>query len=158
MRMINNLIVMATARDVRAFNALWPCSRLDSRRAYCFEFTGPGDLVDCNVPEKHDGPEASALADDCRAFWIVSHALRDGLLEIRDNGGKTFDRFTAVYLDRPDGRGLYDARAMSENPFHPQGFGQYTAAMPGRHLGRQVRPGRLPRDVIRCIAADRDND
>jgi hypothetical protein len=51
-------------------------------------------------------------------------------IRIYDNGGKTFDRFTAVYMDHPERAGfyktgLYAARGMSENPFHPQGFGQF---------------------------------
>lgn len=36
-----------------------------------------------------------------------------------DNGGETFDRFTII--DRKSG----DMIGSSENPFHPQGFGQY---------------------------------
>ncbi len=36
-----------------------------------------------------------------------------------DNGGETFDRFTII--DRKSG----DMIGSSENPFHPQGFGQH---------------------------------
>lgn len=42
--------------------------------------------------------------------------LRD--LTFWDNGGESFDRYTALW---PDGSYL----GMSENPFHPQGFCQH---------------------------------
>lgn len=58
-------------------------------------------------------------------------------VRIYDNGGKTFDRFTVVYMNEPEGEGLYGARGMSEHPFHPQGFGMYCSAMPGRAVPRR---------------------
>ena len=54
--------------DVALFNAHRPCSRLRSSRPYWFEFDSNGDLVDCDVPEHDDGPEAAAMSDDCREF------------------------------------------------------------------------------------------
>lgn len=69
-------------------------------------------------------------------------------MKIYDNGGKTFDRYTAVFEDRPYTRNMRDPRvealAFSENPFHPQGFGQHTSAMPGRHLGKRIELKDLP--------------
>ena len=67
---------------------------------------------------------------------------------IYDNGGKTFDRYTVVFMSRPyaPNSPLYEALAMSANPFHPQGFGQHTSAMPGRHLGKRIEPEDLPND------------
>lgn len=64
--------VRVTPLGVRLFNATWRASKLDDRRAYWFEFDGLGDLVDTNVPEHSDGPEASALADDCKA-WLFDN-------------------------------------------------------------------------------------
>lgn len=75
-------------------------------------------------------------------------------IRIYDNGGKTFDRFTVVYLNEPEGLGLYGARGMSENPFHPQGFGQYCTAAPGRHLGKRIKFDQLPIDCQRLVAQD----
>ena len=75
-------------------------------------------------------------------------------VRIYDNGGKTFDRYTAVYMDQSEGRGLYAARGMSENPFHPQGFGQYCSAMAGRHLGRRIPFEALPTDCQRAVMLD----
>lgn len=75
-------------------------------------------------------------------------------IRIYDNGGKTFDRYTVVYMTEPEGRGLYGARGMSENPFDPQGFGQYCSAMPGRHLGRRISFDDLPQPCQRAVAMD----
>jgi hypothetical protein len=79
-------------------------------------------------------------------------------IRIYDNGGKTFDRYTAVYMGWPEGCGLYAARGMSEHPFHPQGFGQFCAAMPGRHLGKRIAFAELPTDCQRLIQSDLDED
>jgi len=45
-------------------------------------------------------------------------------LRIFDNGGATFDRYTAVFLPSRMGS-TYCYIGMSENPTHPQGFGQH---------------------------------
>lgn len=42
------------------------------------------------------------------------------MITVLDNGGKTFDRYTII--NRKTG----DVWGASENPFHPQGFGQYS--------------------------------
>lgn len=72
-----------------------------------------------------------------------------------DNGGKTADRYTAVYMGYPERQpGVYAARGMSENPFHPQGFGQFTSAMPGRHLGKRIKFSQLPKDCQALVTQD----
>ena len=72
-----------------------------------------------------------------------------------DNGGKTFDRFTVVYLDYPErGRNIYSARGMSENPTHPQGFGQGCTAQLGRHLGKRIAFSELPEACRKVVLAD----
>jgi hypothetical protein len=53
---------------VARFNSRWPCSELDPSRSYSFTFDALFDLVDTDLPEKHDGGAAAALADDCRAY------------------------------------------------------------------------------------------
>ena len=75
-------------------------------------------------------------------------------VRIYDNGGRTFDRYTAVYMNEPEGRGLYGARGMSEYPFHPMGFGQYCATKPGRHLGKRIEFEALPSDCQRAVLQD----
>lgn len=62
--------VMVTREGVALFNARWPCSPLESRRHYWFEFDHAGDLVDTDVPEHSDGIAAQAMADDARAFLV----------------------------------------------------------------------------------------
>ena len=44
-----------------------------------------------------------------------------------DNGGKTFDRFTVIFTRAHNFglKGFIVGVGMSENPFHPQGFGQH---------------------------------
>lgn len=62
--------VIVSRDAVASFNRAWPCSSLRASRAYWFEFDAAGDLVDTDCPEQDDGPAASAMADDCRAFLI----------------------------------------------------------------------------------------
>jgi hypothetical protein len=74
------------------------------------------------------------------------------VLRCYDNGGKTWDRYTIVPPrwakdEREHAPGTFMAIAASEHPFHPQGFGQHTAAMPGAHLGKRVCWSGLPPDV-----------
>lgn len=72
-----------------------------------------------------------------------------------DNGGKTFDRYTVVYMDLPErAAGMFQAVGMSEHPFHPQGFGQHTTAAPGRHLGKRVALDQLPEDCQKLVRQD----
>lgn len=73
-------------------------------------------------------------------------------LRIYDNGGKTFDRFTVVFMDRPERNGLYEALAMSEGCYHPQGIGMHTSAMPGRHLGKRIGLDSLPSDCRKFVS------
>jgi hypothetical protein len=74
---------------------------------------------------------------------------------IYDNGGVSFDRYTVYY----EGRGTfdtiwYDCRAMSEHPFHPQGFGQYGYGKPGRHNGKKITFEELPEDCQKLVLQD----
>ena len=61
--------VRVSAAGVASFNRGWPCSTLRASRAYWFEFDSDGDLIDTDLPEHDDGPAASAMADDCKA-WL----------------------------------------------------------------------------------------
>jgi len=67
---------LGTSRKVRvsrdgiaAFNSRWPGSSLRANRSYWFEFDASGDLIDTDCPEHDDGPAASAMAEDCKA-WL----------------------------------------------------------------------------------------
>jgi len=75
-----------------------------------------------------------------------------------DNGGETFDRYTVVLTNLRIGYQMY--LAMSEHPFHPQGFGQHETSQTPidspayGHLGRKVTFESLPPDVQRCVMQD----
>ena len=65
---------------------------------------------------------------------------------IYDNGGKTFDRYTA-YLNVNESKReprLMQCFAMSENPCHPQGVGMHGAGFLGRHNGKRIKFCDLP--------------
>jgi len=102
---------------------------------------------------------------------------RNRLARFYDNGGPeaggTFDRYAAAYLApmiQKDGtRYTPDSYAyvgMSENPFHPQGFGQHgesdrgpvdrPVASLGRrnHLGKRILFADLPPDCQRLVVQD----
>lgn len=76
-----------------------------------------------------------------------------------DNGGKTFDRYTVVYMDYPERKaGMYEAIGASDSPFHPQGFGQHCMAAPGGHLGRRIPFESLPEGVQKMVRQDFSRD
>lgn len=72
-----------------------------------------------------------------------------------DNGGRSADRYTVVFLDMPEnGRGLYGCLSMNREPFHPQGIGMHCYAMVGRHLGRRIPFATLPEDCRKAVLQD----
>lgn len=100
-------------------------------------------------------------------------------VRVYDNGGKTVDRYTAVYsgkyrtlgTKRGEARtlGWFQHVGMSASPFHPQGFGQHGenpqqidvdkwgfAPAMGRknHLGTRIPFGHLPPDCQRLVLSD----
>lgn len=81
------------------------------------------------------------------------------LLAVYDNGGKSADRYTALYgypiWTPSDGRNV-PGRTMSIYPSHAQGIGLTceVKAYDRACLGRKVTFESLPPDVKRCIIAD----
>lgn len=71
-----------------------------------------------------------------------------------DNGGKTYDRYSVLYLDYSETRGRVSCRGMSERPTHPQGFGQTTSAVPGSHLGKRILFAQLPAECQAVVRRD----
>lgn len=68
------------------------------------------------------------------------------------------DRYT-VYYDRPKDwgiteRGVYTCVGMSANPFHPQGFGQHSTGVLGRHNGKRITFADLPPDCQKLVRQD----
>ena len=73
-------------------------------------------------------------------------------IRVYDNGGKTCDRYTVVYMaEREHSANTFSAVGMSETPFHPQGFGQHCTAMPGKHLGKRIMFSSLPDACQRLV-------
>ena len=69
------------------------------------------------------------------------------MILIYDNGGVSFDRYTA--FDNNDyslsnGTKYYRGVGFSDNPFHPQGFGQHIEVSKGAHLGNRIALKNLP--------------
>ena len=75
---------------------------------------------------------------------IINQGAGLNIAKIYDNGGRTIDRYTVIFNDG-------SAWGASENPGHPQGFGQFTEAIPGQHLGDVITFGDLPAAVKACL-------
>lgn len=71
-------------------------------------------------------------------------------LRIYDNGGKTLDRYTIIFMDRPERQyNTFTALGCNSEPFH--GIGQNCIAMPGRHLGKRIGFEDCPSEVQKFI-------
>ena len=70
------------------------------------------------------------------------------ILEIRDNGGKTLDRYTVVF-NQIEKDGFHLALGMNSMPFH--GIGMICAAVPGDHLGTLIEFEELPNDCQKAV-------
>ena len=78
-----------------------------------------------------------------------------------DNGSETFDRYTVVYTGNYKGRGGWcHYIGMSENPYHPQGFGQHGESPDVidrpkyAHLGKKIAFEGLPPDCQSAVIND----
>lgn len=77
------------------------------------------------------------------------------LIKCYDSGPEFLDRYTVLYKDCPEYLpNSYGGRAMSDNPFHPQGFGQYIVAQAGNHLGKRIKFKDLPEDCKKLVLQD----
>ena len=77
-------------------------------------------------------------------------------IRVFDNGGETYDRYTVVYLATFD-CGQYLYVGMSENPFHPLGFGQH-GELPASYLhdcpDKEITLSDLPPDCQTLVEQD----
>ena len=89
---------------------------------------------------------------------MKDEAVNGQRIRCYDNGGRTMDRYTVAYMDSPSHGNLIDMVAMSEHPFHPQGFGQHTHGHPGAHLGKRIRLADLPEDCRKLVEQDTKGD
>ncbi len=94
------------------------------------------------------------LSDDLKKVTFCGQTREIIRISCWDNGGKTLDRYTVVFLDEPNNSENYSALAMSSNPFHPQGFGQHTWSMIGPHLGKKIKFEQLPSNCQICVKRD----
>lgn len=79
-------------------------------------------------------------------------------VRVFDAGNTQLDRYTVVYTNRYEGGAFYEARAMSADPFHPQGLSQMTSAMLGDHLGEEVEFDSLPPDCQKLVKSDLEGE
>ena len=75
-------------------------------------------------------------------------------VRIYDNGGETIDRYTLV-VPSVNAPGMMDMYGFNDNPYHPQGFGQYAGAYRQRgsysHLGKLVSLESLPEQARKFV-------
>jgi hypothetical protein len=77
-------------------------------------------------------------------------------VRVYDSEGEV-DRYTVVFMDTPACREnpkLLCCLGMNGSPFHPQGIGQHSGAMIGRHLGKRIRFADLPEDCQKLTLRD----
>lgn len=100
----------------------------------------------------------------CSKRWLDGDCP-PGILAIFDNKGQSADRYTVIYSDPIAGETYADMylgyRAMSENPFHPQGVGMYgefkayeCAAYRYRCKHQYAKWSSLPDKVKQCVLQD----
>ena len=87
-------------------------------------------------------------------------------IKVYDNGGKTIDRYTVVYLDEPEELWngseyfvpakprTFACTGMNGAPYWPQGFCQHGYAMVGAHLGHRILFASLPEDCQKVVEQD----
>jgi len=68
------------------------------------------------------------------------------LFKVYDNAGRTYDRFTVLYLFDKKGQDFYYGRAMSDNPKSESGVNQIICRKPHKYLGTEIKISDLPRD------------
>ena len=83
---------------------------------------------------------------------MKTEILNSKMVKCYDNGGKSIDRYTVVYLDESEQKGVFNARGMSAYPFH--GIGTMCSAMVGSHLGKRIKFTDLPKDCQRVVDCD----
>lgn len=70
-----------------------------------------------------------------------------------DNGGKTLDRYTVLYMLEPENdKRTFAGRGMNSEPFH--GIGAMISGSPGPHLGKRIHFEDLPPDCQKVVIQD----
>ena len=68
-------------------------------------------------------------------------------LKIYDNRGLSMDRYSVYFTST-------ECLAMSEDPFHPLGFGQHSTGKVGPHNGQEIKFSDLPPDCQKAVLTD----
>ena len=103
---------------------------------------------------------ARAFPDPVGARLAQLHTMKETYLNghrlrIYDNGGKTADRYTVLFMDQKErGADTFACLGMDKDPFHPCGIGQHSSGTPGVHLGRRIPFDLLPEPCRRTVLAD----
>ena len=115
-------------------------------------YTKGGDF--CTYVDAASKSEAiKSVQEETGIFWNI---------KIYDAGPDVGDRFTAVFIDRPErdrvgyknrieGQLIYEALAFNSYPFHPQGVGMHVNAVRGKHLGKLIDFYDLSKDAQKFI-------
>jgi hypothetical protein len=70
---------------------------------------------------------------------------RYATIRVYDNGGKSIDRYTVVFMDEPSEQtNCWNCVGMSHDVTTPQGFYQHTECKLGRYLGKRIQFSELP--------------
>ena len=87
----------------------------------------------------------------------IVHNGKRYVCKVQDNGGETCDRYTITFkaIRVPHVGLIYPYLAASDNPFHPQGFGQHGEARydlsTNKNIGKRIAFDELPEDVKRFV-------
>jgi hypothetical protein len=111
-------------------------------------------VLDCGAPvTAARSEEQQAFEDGLMDGGELDSEDVDGAdVRVYDNGGETFDRYTIV-VENPEDPGERSWLGSSENPFHPQGFGQHLgdSVQEGTHLGEKIKFANLPEQVQKFV-------
>lgn len=106
---------------------------------------------------REDYPEITFYRGDEAVRVPNTIKLPDGrrvVCKVWDNGGATFDRYTAIFraFRGHGGKMYWPGLGMSEDPFHPQGFGQHFELTERPQIGgKRIEFTALPEQVQKCI-------
>jgi len=81
------------------------------------------------------------------------------IIEVRDNGGKTADRYTVVFDEKiymptrilGEYVAEYTCLSLSSDCHLPNGVSMWGTTEKGAHLGRRISFEKLPANVKRCV-------
>lgn len=109
-----------------------------------------GQIIAANVSRKSRNGKVSykgkyyplQVKEGACSAHIVVESKNSEIYRLYDNGGKTMDRYTCVFMQHKERDGSFEALGFNREPFH--GIGMYCSAIPGRHLGKRITIDDLP--------------